>query len=221
MSAESNTSEVADPGPVTADDVAHAVELTVTALRPALDADWDVPAGPLEWTCWETGEHLADDLFSYAGRIGSLHPSTQSHEPYGWAKRRPEGPANTITADREFGPAGLLEVLEACGGLLVAVVRSTPSTARGYHVFGVSDPEGFAAMGVVETLLHAHDMAQGLGVEFEAPAGLCARALHRLFPDAPAGSEPWPTLLWATGRGELPGRERVGKWRWYGAPRAT
>ncbi|WP_338694176.1 hypothetical protein V2W30_05780 [Streptomyces sp. Q6] len=221
MSAESNTPAVADPGPVTAEDVAHAVELAVSALRPALDADWDVPAGSLEWTCWETGEHLADDLFSYAGRIGSLRPSTQAQEPYGWAKRRPEGPANTITADREFGPAALLDVLEACGGLLVAVVRATPSTARGYHVFGISDPEGFAAMGVVETLLHAHDLARGLGVDFEAPADLCARALHRLFPDAPAGFAPWPTLLWLTGRGELPGHERVGTWRWYGAPRAT
>ncbi|MER5951462.1 DinB family protein [Streptomyces sp. NPDC001904] len=218
MSAEPNTSI---PGPVTADDVAQAVRITVDALSPATGADWHVPAGPLEWTCWETGEHLADDLFAYAAQIGSTRPQADDYVSFGFSRRRPQGPANTVTAEPEAGPAGLLGVLEACGGLLVAVVRATPADARGHHVFGAADPEGFAAMGVVETLLHAHDMALGLGVPFVPPAGLCARSLHRLFPDAPAGAEPWPTLLWATGRGDLPGRERVGKWRWYGAPRAT
>ncbi|MEV1021851.1 hypothetical protein [Streptomyces sp. NPDC050264] len=221
MSTDSNTSTSPHPGPVTADDVTRAVELAVTALRPALDADWDVPAGSLEWTCWETGEHLADDLFWYAAKIGSPRPSTDEREPFGGSRRRPEGPRNTITAEPAVGPAGLLQVIEGCGGLLAAVTRVTPATARAHHVFGISDPEGFAAMGVVETLLHAHDLARGLGVDFAAPAGLCARTLHRLFPDAPDGVEPWPALLWLTGRGDLPGRERVGKWRWYGAPRAT
>ncbi|MER5581817.1 hypothetical protein ABT090_09200, partial [Streptomyces asoensis] len=30
-----------------------------------------------------------------------------------------------------------------------------------------------------------------------------------------------PTLLWATGRGELPGLPRRTSWRWYGAPRGA
>ncbi|NEB74551.1 hypothetical protein G3I40_04785 [Streptomyces sp. SID14478] len=211
-----------DPGPVTGDDVLEAVALTLAALRPARDADWDVLAGSLEWTCWETGEHLADDLFGYAAQIGSPHPMADAYVPFGGQRRRPEGPVNTITADKSAGPAGLLQVIEACGGLLAAVARVTPGSARGEHVFGASDPEGFAAMGVIETLVHAHDMTSGLGLDFVPPADLCARTLHRLFPDAPEGAEPWAALLWLTGRGELPGRERVvGKWRWYGAPRAT
>ncbi|MEV3860858.1 maleylpyruvate isomerase N-terminal domain-containing protein [Streptomyces sp. NPDC050095] len=209
------------PGPVTGDDVAQAVDVAVAALRPAVDADWDVPAGSLEWTCWETGEHLADDLFWYAAHIGTLREKTEGDLPFGYASRRPQGPANTVTADRDAGPLALFEVMEACGGILAAVVRATPPTARGHHVYGVSDPEGFAAMGIVETLLHAHDIALGVGVDFEAPADLCARVLHRLFPDAPDDAAPWPALLWVSGRGDLPGRERVGKWRWYGAPRAT
>ncbi|MBO1337278.1 hypothetical protein [Streptomyces sp. VRA16 Mangrove soil] len=221
MSEPSNTPSPEGPGPVTADDVAEAVQITVAALRPASGADWHVPAGSLEWTCWETGEHLADDLFAYAARIGSLAPSLDEEEPFGFSRRRPQGPANTVTADVERGVGGLMQAVEACGGLLVAVVRATPPNTRAFHIFGVSDPEGFAAMGVVETLLHAHDMALGLGVPFEPPAALCARVLHRLFPDAPEEAAPWPTLLWVTGRGELPGRERVDKWRWYGAPRAT
>ncbi|MFI6873258.1 hypothetical protein ACIBL6_07465 [Streptomyces sp. NPDC050400] len=208
-------------GPVTADDVAEAVLLTVAALTPALDADWDVPAGGLTWTVWETGEHLADDLFWYAAHIGPLTPAVDGNLPFGSDRRSPTGPENTVTADRDAGPAALLRVMDACGGILAAVVRATPPTARGYHVYDVSDPEGFAAMGVVETLAHAHDMATGLGVPFEPPADLCARALRRLFPDVPGGTEPWPTLLWATGRGDLEGRERRTQWRWYGAPGAT
>lgn len=213
--------EPARPGPVTADDVAQAVLLAVDALRPALGADWDVPAGSLAWTCRETGEHLADDLFWYAAHIGSLRPIPDDHVPFGGSRRRPQGPMNTVTADAAGGPLALLQIIESCGGLLAATVRATPPTARAFHVFGASDPEGFAAMGVVETLVHAHDLTAGLGLGFEPPADLCARAVHRLFPDAPDDAAPWPALLWLTGRGDLPGRDRVGTWRWYGAPRAT
>lgn len=222
MAADPNTQLPAGtPGPVTADDVVQAVELAVAALRSAADADWNAPAGSLEWTCWETGEHLADDLFFYAAQIGSLRPLEDDSVRWGYSRRRAEGPDNTITVELEAGPSAMLGALEAGGGILAAVVRATPPTARGFHVFGASDPEGFAAMGVVETLVHAHDLALGLGIAFEPPADLCARTLHRLFPDVPGDTEPWATLLWATGRGELEGRERRGKWRWYGAPGAT
>ncbi|WP_306323243.1 MULTISPECIES: hypothetical protein [unclassified Streptomyces] len=217
MSAEPNASLA----PVTADDVAEAVALAVAALAPAADADWNVPAGPLEWTCWETGEHLVDDLFFYAAQIGSLRPMADDYVRWGYSRRRSDGPDNTITVDLDAGPTAMFRALEAGGGILAAVVRATPETARGFHVFGASDPEGFAAMGVVETLVHAHDLALGLGVEFEPPAGLCARTLHRLFPDVPRDTAPWATLLWATGRGDLEGKERREKWRWYGAPGAT
>jgi hypothetical protein len=139
--------------------------------------------------------------------------------PFVWERRAPGGPPNVIFADRAAGPAGLLQVLEACGALLAAMVRTTPASVRAHHSFGVSDPEGFGAMGAVETLAHTQDMAAGLGLPWEPPADLCARVLARLFPDAPADTDPWPTLLWATGRGELPGRPRLTEWRWHGAPR--
>jgi hypothetical protein len=98
------------------------------------------------------------------------------------------------------------------------MVRTTSPSVRAYHGFGVSDPEGFAAMGVVETLVHTGDLADGLGLAWDPPAALCARVLHRLFPDAPPDTDPWRTLLWATGRAELPGRPRLTSWRWYGEP---
>ncbi|WUH95168.1 hypothetical protein OG900_36765 [Streptomyces sp. NBC_00433] len=206
-------------GPVTADDVDLAVRLSVAALRDAPDSGWDAPAGTLTWTCWQTAEHLADDLFAYALQLGPRVPSLATHVPAAWHREAPEGPASTIFVDRGEGVAGLLQVLEACGALLTSMVRTTSPDLRSHHVFGASDPAGFGAMGVVETLVHTHDITAGLGLPFDPPADLCARSLHRLFPDAPADAEPWPTLLWSTGRTALPGRERVAGWRWYGEPR--
>lgn len=207
------------PGPVTPDDLDQAVQLALAALREAPPTAWDGKAGSLEWDCWETVEHLADDLFAYAAQLGPRQPPMEDEVPFVWEPRRPGGPSNAIHADRAAGPAGLLQVLEASGALLIAMVRTAPPTTRAYHGFGVSDPEGFAAMGAVETLVHMYDLAEGLGLTWAPPAGVCSRVLHRLFPDAPSDDEPWPTLLWATGRGELPGRARRTSWRWYGEPR--
>lgn len=208
-------------GPVTAEDVDLAVRLAVDTLRgaPSGPEPWDARAGSLEWTCWETVEHLADDLFFYAAQLGPRTPPTDGEVPFAGESRRPGGPYNSVHADRAAGTAGLLQVLEACGALLAAMVRSTPSRVRAHHVFGASDPEGFAAMGVVETLVHAHDLAAGLGLAWEPPADLCARVLARLFPDAPADAAPWPALLWSTGRADLPFRPRPTTWRWHGTPR--
>ncbi|WP_327315232.1 hypothetical protein [Streptomyces sp. NBC_01235] len=185
------------PGPVTADDVLYAVRLAAAALRSVgTAADWDADAGSLEWSCWETVEHLADDLFAYAAQLGPEKPQLDTEVPFVWRAERSGAPANVIFADRGAGPAGLVQVLDACGGLLAAMVRVTPATVRSHHGFGLSDAEGFAAMGVVETLVHMYDVAEGLGIGWEEPdAGLCDRVLVRLFPDAPAGTDRWPTLL--------------------------
>ncbi|MET7301318.1 hypothetical protein [Embleya sp. NPDC005575] len=208
------------PGPVTADDLDRAVQLAVAALRGVPPTAWEAKAGPLEWDRWETVEHLSDDLFAYAAQLGPRVPPMSGEVPFVWASRRPGGPANAIHADHAAGPDGLLQVLEASGALLVAMVRTTPSSVRAHHGFGVADPEGFAAMGIVETLVHTHDLAEGLGVTWAPPADLCARVLARLFPDVPQDTDPWPTMLWATGRADLPGQARRTTWRWYGEPRA-
>ncbi|MFJ6797353.1 maleylpyruvate isomerase N-terminal domain-containing protein [Streptomyces sp. NPDC091268] len=205
---------------VTADDLDLAVQLAVDLLRGAPAAAWAGKAGSLEWDCWETVEHLSDDLFAYAAQLGPKQPPLDGEVPFVWESRRPGGPANAIHANRTAGPAGLLQVLEASGALLVAMVRTKPPQTRAHHVFGVSDPEGFAAMGIVETLVHTHDLAQGLALPWSPPADLCSRVLARLFPAAPSSTDPWTTLLWATGRAELPGHPRLTTWRWDGVPRA-
>ncbi len=50
-------------------------------------------------------------------------------------------------------------------------------------------------MGTVETLLHLHDVAGPLGLTWDPDPDVVRRVLERLFPDAPSGGDPWPTLL--------------------------
>lgn len=203
---------------VTAADVTLAVRLAVESLGSAPEEAWGRHAGTLEWDCWETVEHIADDLFAYATQLTPATPEG-GYVPIAMTSTRPDGAESAIHVDREHGPTSLLQAVEACGALLVAMVTSSSPGTRAWHPYGTSDPEGFAAMGVAEILVHGHDAAAGLGVPWEPPADLCVRVLDRLFPDAPQDAAPWATLLWATGRGELPGRPRLSDWRWYAEPR--
>jgi hypothetical protein len=89
-------------------------------------------------------------------------------------------------------------------------LAASEPTARAWH-WGPTDPSGFAALGVNETLMHTHDITQGLGISWRPPESLCRAVLSRLFPDAPAG-DPAQVLLWSTGRADLPGHPRVISW---------
>jgi hypothetical protein len=202
-----------------ADDVTRAVTLAVDTLTPAAGRDWSVPAGPLSWSCWETVEHMADDLFAYAAQLAPAAPSVTTHVPFGWQRRRAGGPPLTVFVDPGEKPAGLLTVFEACGAMLAAVVATAPGDRMSFHNYGASDASGFAAMGVVEVLAHTWDVAAGLDLAWHPPGDLCAAALARLFPSAPTGADPWATLLWSTGRGSLPGHPPLTEWTWDGSPR--
>ncbi|WP_328761272.1 MULTISPECIES: DinB family protein [unclassified Streptomyces] len=204
--------------PLSGKHVRQAVAHCLDALEGVPAAQWHDRAGDLEWTRWETLEHLADDLLTYALRFGLAKPMGVARVPLRVTSDRPEGPANVIFGDHEAGPEGLMTIVEACGGLLAAAVDTAPATTLAPHVFGASDAEGFAAMGVVETLVHTHDITQGLDRVREPAQELSERALARLFPDVPVLDTPWSTLLWATGRIETPDRPRRTDWRWYGAP---
>ena len=64
----------ADRDHVTAADVTRAVRLAVEALGRAPAEAWGRRAGALEWDCWETVEHIADDLFAYAMQLTPATP---------------------------------------------------------------------------------------------------------------------------------------------------
>jgi catechol 2,3-dioxygenase-like lactoylglutathione lyase family enzyme len=199
--------------PVTADDVLASVAAAVSALRPG--GDWSARAGELEWTCWETVEHIADDLVFYAMQLGV--PTYAGYLPLESTARYPGGEPNAIRSDPAAGAEGLLAVLTASAALLAAMVLVTPREVRAHHTFGPADPEASAAMGVIETVVHTADVARGLGVDYQPDPALCERVLARLFPDVEETAEPWETLRWATGRIALPGRPRRVDWRWSNA----
>ena len=151
------------PDPVTADDLLAAADLTVAVLESGREGDWSARAGELDWTCWETVEHLADDWFDYAAQLGERG----ARAPFEAESRTPDGPPNTIRAELSEGVDGLIAVCRSTANLHAAVVRTAPPTARDHHIYGSSDPEASAAMGVLEALAHTHDVARGLGVPFE------------------------------------------------------
>ncbi|MFJ8031196.1 GNAT family N-acetyltransferase [Streptomyces sp. NPDC096032] len=189
--------------PMSGDDVSRAVAGCLATLRTVVDRDWaGTRAGRLEWDCRRTAEHVASDLLAYAGQLAGR--AQERYVPFG------------ITLDAGTDNAGLLHVIDTTGVLLATTVATTPPEVRAFHPhpFGSADREGFAAMGIAEVLLHTHDIAEGLGIAYEPAEDLAESVLARLFPHVQPGTAPWPTLLWATGRGELPGRAPVTEWRW-------
>ncbi|MEU0965167.1 GNAT family N-acetyltransferase [Streptomyces sp. NPDC005917] len=185
------------------DQVEEAVAGCVAALRPAVDRDWaEVKAGGLDWSCHETAVHVADALVAYAANLAGR--AQDAYMPF------------ELKLDDGTDDSGLLHVVETTGALLAATVRTTPREVRAFHPFPFrsADRVGFAAMGIAEVLLHTHDMAEGLGVPYRPSDELAESVLSLIFPHVQPGPTPWQTLLWATGRGELPGRAPVTDWRW-------
>nr|WSY53948.1 GNAT family N-acetyltransferase [Streptomyces sp. NBC_00886] len=187
-----------------AQQVEEAVASCVALLRTATGQDWEkAKAGRLEWSCRYTAEHIASDLIAYAGQLAGR--AQHAYVPF------------DIALDDGTDTSGVLDVIDATGALLAAAVRTTPREVRAFHPypFRSANREGFAAMGIAEVLLHTHDIAEGLGLTYEPAPELGEFVLGRIFPHVRPGADNWRTLLWATGRGELPGRDPVTDWHWH------
>jgi hypothetical protein len=189
---------------VRVDDLESGIEGAVTALGKGIRRDWSVPAGRLRWSCSRTLFHAADDQVAYAGQLAA-----QAVDDYLPFRLRPV---------RGTPPTGLLDLLQGMGALFATTARATPEDVRAYHPHGLADVEGFLAMGVAEVLLHTHDVAQGLGLAYHPDPDLCGRVIERLHRDLEPHDDPWQLLLWATGRGDLPDRRPLRRWRWWPAP---
>lgn len=177
-------------------DVVRAVAEMVRVLGPYESADWRIRAGSLEWSCWTTAAHVAHDLLAYAGQVAA--ESDDAYLPFDlWVRD-------------SASPGDLLRIVTASGRLLSNALAAAGPSVRAWH-WGPTDPSGFAALGVTETLMHTFDITAGLGITWRAPEDLCRAVLTRLFPDAP-GDDPIGGLLWSTGRADLPGRSRPTSW---------
>ncbi|MFJ6662037.1 GNAT family N-acetyltransferase [Streptomyces sp. NPDC091377] len=189
--------------------VTESVAEAVAALRPGTSKDWaGTPARGLTWSCRATAEHIASDLIAYAGQLAGR--AQDAYVPFQITIDGTEGGLDP--ADN----AGTLQVIETTGALLAAAVRTAPRAARAFHPypFRGAGREGFAAMGVAEVLLHTHDLTEALALAYEPSPAHAEFVLRTIFPHIQPDADPWRTLLWATGRGELPGRAPVTEWRW-------
>ncbi|MBB5805368.1 hypothetical protein F4560_005136 [Saccharothrix ecbatanensis] len=184
-------------------DVTEVAELCGAFLEGAVDRDWTAVVPGMDWTVAKTIAHACDCLLWYATDItaGSVELSTWE------AAVRPDS-----------SPAELVRTLRAFASVLAAVVEATPEDALGWHPWGLADPAGFAGMGCDEMLVHTHDAARGLGLEFAMPPEFARKVLTRMFPEAPTDRDPVRTLLWANGRIPLDDLPKRTGWRWHCAP---
>jgi len=199
------------------DDLEYSVAAATATLLGVADTDWDVPAAGLTWTCRGTVQHVADDLFAYAGQIATSTPELATYVAFDFFADRDGEPECAVHAKRKRGNTGMVQILDACGGMLSALARTRPADVRGWHPYGVSDPHGFAAMGTVEVLVHLYDLSEPLGFTWTPQPEVVRRALGRLFPQAWSEGDPWEILLRATGRDP---ENPVEDWTWDGTVRA-
>jgi uncharacterized protein (TIGR03083 family) len=180
--------------------VLMAARYVVDVLTPAVDGQWDKPAGQVDWSCRQTIAHVGTCLTWYAALL---------------ARR-----ADTDVACGEVNPEYTAELLDSVlsgAALLALAVDAAGDGHLAWHSWGTADRSGFAGMGIDEMLVHGSDVAAGLGVAYRPPAQLCEAVLRRMFPWETAEPDPWTALLRANGRGGPADPD----WRWYAAPLDT
>ncbi len=189
--------------PVTTDDLVQSGAVAREALSQISGDDWVEKPPNMEWTRLITASHICNALLFYATQLASGVPEPQESAPLD---------ESIVTGEK------LSAVVASHARLLAVVAGSASPGTRGWHPTGLPDAEGFLAMGCAEILLHTWDALAGTGIEFVGDEGTAGRVLGRLLPWAPADTPRWQTLLFATGRGDLPGRESPGdRWMWHNA----
>jgi hypothetical protein len=188
-------------------DPTTAATVCVGALVGYTDLDWQqVPAADSEWSCWQTALHMVDCLYFYAMQVVYGHTD-------GYL-------CTELALDGSATPPRLLDALGTHADLLNRIARSSAPDLRAHHNYGVSDGAGFAAMGVVETLIHTFDVVRGLNPTdpWRPPGELAAPVIARLFPQAPSGDSA-DVLLYCCGRADLGELPRQMHWQWDGRVR--
>lgn len=181
--------------------VRSAVGWLADAVAGAPDDTWDRPAGTLEWSCRRTVGHVLDDLVAYALQVSAARHGDAQDDYLPVVP--PRGGEDLVTVDPESGTSGIVASLRAFGELFAAALDGMGPQTRAFHPWGLTDRTGYAAVGLLEVLVHGYDLLSGLGLPAEPPAGQSGLVVRRLFPEAPDG-EPAAVLLWCTGRLDLP-----------------
>jgi hypothetical protein len=176
------------PQPLVPGDVIAAASAAEAALRPVIDRDWSVRAGPLEWDVEQTITHLIAAVAKY-----TLYLASRCEHFIGLSVGRWPDATNEEVID---------SLVPVATGLATVAAATAPGV-RAYHVAGPSSAADYLGRACVEILVHTDDALTGLGVAFAPPAELCQRVLAQQFPDAVApgrNDDPWRALLAATDR---------------------
>lgn len=180
----------------------HALtDLVASTWLAAAHRDWSVPAGIVEWSCLATADHAVDCVYAPAFFLAS-----RGLDRYPAAGSDPTLGANAT-------PELLVDSLWLASRMLAAVVNDAEPGVRGI-IFQRPDvltgaPPDFVPRAALELILHAHDVAVGLGIAFDPSAGLCHRLREhtRHWPvwktawnDLGRTDDPWNDLLRASAR---------------------
>ena len=192
--------------PLVPDDLKAAAAWLRGTLTPFTDQNWSVNARDLDWSCLATARHVVDALLIYTGSLAAR------------AQQRRQWPVERCE-NREYTASQRLGMIEGTAAILAAVADGTPPETIAFHSSGMTDREGFLAMGCSEILAHGFDIASALGAPFDPPRDLAARVTARLFPWTPLDGDAWEALLWSNGRIALPDRPRIAEiWGWHPMP---
>lgn len=170
---------------VTPDTLERAADVVAAALRRGVGRDWSRRAGTLEWTVETTIAHMAAGMAKHLIYLMSRSPRFIAVATRGWPGATQEE---------------MLDAILGCASAMANAARQSPPGVVAYHASGMRDAGDFLAMDVVDLLVHAEDVAQGLDLEYNPPDDLCEVALDAGHPEYAGRRPAWPTLLWVWGR---------------------
>lgn len=190
--------------------VVTAVDELARVLQLTIELDWNLITPSLIWTQEQTAIHTMRACLEYSYQVVGGRMDT--YQPVLFEKKE------------HATPADILKMITTAGRVLAKVVKTSTTDDRAWHSYGVSDPIGFAAMGVVEVSVHTYDLAKGFGIDFTPLKESADFAIARLFsgtvefPDVPE-TDSGKLLLWFAGRIELAGFAQREGWKWNGLVR--
>ena len=176
-----------------ADELRDVSDSALRSLEGVSDQDWSRPALGLEWTCWQTVDHMIDCLFSYTFQLAAQAPS-------GFL------PFNELHAQSGATPEDLLLGLRGLLAALQSVLDAAPEGATASDGVFALAPSDWRARAAYELALHTYDVVAAFDVDFSLPDELTRSILecdtlwmmdHEV---AGAATDPWCGLLAGSGR---------------------
>jgi hypothetical protein len=177
-------------------------------LQPTINLDWEIKTPDLDWTQSQTAIHTMRACLEYSYQV--VGKRLDSYQPVLFEKKE------------KATPGEYLPMITTAARVLEKVVKDSDPSDRAFHSYGISDPVGFAAMGVIEVSVHTYDLAKGFGINFLPNEQAAEFAINRVFSgtiEYPEYKSHGELLLWLAGRTELSGVTRRTGWKWNGVPR--